>query len=209
MPYIDKCEACGVEKGVVNSLCKQCLRELVKLKHGDTEAKDLSAFAVYDYTGLVGKIIRDYKYNGKRYLSAFMAKQMAVAVKGGYSAICYVPLHKKRRRQRGFDQAELLAQGISETTGIPFVRAAKRIRNTRTQVSLGLKQRRENMKRAFVSTETISGNVVLVDDVLTTGATASECASALVQAGASSVFVLTFARSVGGAPKKRKWFARR
>jgi predicted amidophosphoribosyltransferase len=92
MPYIDKCEACGVEKGVVNSLCKQCLRELVKLKHGATEAKDLSAFAVYDYSGLVGKIIRDYKYNGKRYLSAFMAKEMAAAVKGDYSAICNVPL---------------------------------------------------------------------------------------------------------------------
>jgi|APSaa5957512622_1039677.scaffolds.fasta_scaffold30747_2 competence protein ComFC len=209
MPHIDKCVACSIEKGVESFLCKRCCDEINARKHGDTKAKDLCAFSVYDYEGLVSKVVRDYKYNGKRYLCAYIASEMAAAVKGDYSAICHVPLHKKRLRRRGFDQAELLAKGIAKITDIPFVRAAKRTRNTRTQVSLGLVQRQENMKGAFVSTGPISGNVVLVDDVLTTGATAAECAAVLLGAGASDVFVLTFARSTGDATRKRKWSVRK
>ncbi len=201
MPYIDECVACSIEKGVESFLCKQCRYELDKLKHGETKAKEYRAFSVFGYEGLVGKIVRDYKYNGKRYLAAFMASEMATAVKGDYSAICYVPLHKKRRRQRGFDQAEQLAKGISEITGIPFVSAAKRTRNTKTQTKLSQQQRLRNMKDAFIACGQISGNVVLIDDVLTTGATAAECAAVLKRAGSDSVFVLTFARALPASKK--------
>lgn len=201
MPHIDKCVVCGVEKGVENALCNHCDSELLALKYGETKAKEFSAFSVYGYDGAAGKIVRGYKYNGKRYLADFMAGKMAAAVPTGTSAVCFVPLHKKRLRQRGFDQAELLAEGIAKITGIPFVSVIARTRNTKTQTKLSQQQRRQNMKDAFIAAKPISGNVVLVDDVLTTGATAAECAAVLKCAGAADVFVLTFA---GALPASKK-----
>lgn len=112
------------------------------------------------------------------------------------SCICYVPLHKKRRVSRGFDQAEELAKQVSKTTNIPLACALRRIKNTKTQTKLAEKERLENMKGAFQSIENVHGKVVLIDDVLTTGATTSECASVLREAGASNVCVLTFACSI-------------
>ena len=201
MPPIDKCVVCGVEKGVADELCSHCERELLALKHGETTAKELDAFSVYKYDGAAGKIVRGYKYNGKRYLADFMAGKMAAAVPNDTGAICFVPLHKKRLRQRGFDQAELLADRIAKITGIPLAHATERTRNTITQTKLSQQQRRENMKDAFVACGQISGNVVLVDDVLTTGATAAECAAVLKGSGSGSVFVLTFARSLAASKK--------
>ena len=209
MPHINKCVICGIEKDVVDSLCSPCRDDITSLEHGDTSAKGFDAFSVYDYSGDIAKLVRSYKYNGKRYLADFMATQMAKALDGDYSAVCHVPLHKKRLAQRGFDQAELLAKSISVKTGIPFAHVIERTRNTKTQVSLGQKQRQENMKGAFVAVGDISGNVLLIDDVLTTGATTAECAQVLMGAGAGAVFIITFARSIGDAPLKRKWFMRR
>ena len=107
--------------------------------------------------------------------------------------ICHVPLHKKRRAARGFDQARELAMYMAGVTGIPFFAALKRIRNTPTQTRLNEKERKENVRGAFEKTMDISGRVLLIDDVLTTGATAEECAAVLKAAGAKSVCIATFA----------------
>ena len=95
--------------------------------------------------------------------------------------VCNVPLHEKRKKTRGFDQSEEIAKRISEVTGIPFIPALRRVRNTKTQTKLSEKQRKENMKGAFEKAADVSGNALLVDDVLTTGATAGECATVLKQ----------------------------
>ena len=86
MPRIDKCVVCGVEKGVTDALCEHCDSDLRELEHGETTAKELSAFSVYNYDGAAGKIVRGYKYNGKQYLADFMAGKMAAAVPNGSSA---------------------------------------------------------------------------------------------------------------------------
>jgi ComF family protein len=145
----------------------------------------------------VARLVRRYKYNGDKWLSAYMAGAMTAACDmDGADIICHVPLHEKRRRSRGFDQAEELAKRISEQTGKPFVSALRRIRNTKTQTKLNAVQRQENMRGAFESTCPVNGRVILVDDVLTTGATAAECAAVLMAAGAADVTVLTFARAM-------------
>ncbi|MGI5848489.1 MAG: ComF family protein [Christensenellales bacterium] len=126
------------------------------------------------------------------------AGQSKVLSVDDFDYICYVPLHKKRRAIRGFDQAEELAKRISELTGIRFISALKRIRNTKTQTKLSDKERRENIHGAFEKAKDVCGNVLLVDDVLTTGATAAECAAVLLKAGAKSVYVATFARVAYG-----------
>ena len=196
-PYIPKCVGCGVEKGAVDSICPKCAAELSTLAAGHTEVPGLPAYALYWYDGIAARIVRGYKYSDKRWLSHFMGDRMAGAAGelGSFDAVCHVPLHEKRRKLRGFDQAEVLAKHIAQTLGVPFVIGAARTRNTKTQTKLTKTQRKENMQGAFVPTMKLSGRIMLVDDVLTTGATAAACAQALYQAGARCVFLLTFARA--------------
>lgn len=109
-----------------------------------------------------------------------------------------VPLAPKRQRERGYNQAELLAHAIAGKLGIPFVpSAAKRIRETRSQVGLSIVQRRDNVAGAFwADPRHIDGKcVLLIDDVLTTGATLNACALALRHAGASKIVAMTVARA--------------
>jgi competence protein ComFC len=196
-PYIPACVGCGAEKGAVDSLCPKCAEELGELEAGSAEAPCFPAYSLYWYDGLAARIVRGYKYEDKRWLSRFMGGRLACAARciGRFDAVCSVPLHKKRRRKRGFDQAELLARRIAEELRIPFVRGAQRTRNTPTQTKLNRQQRQENVRDAFAPAKPVSGRVLLVDDVLTTGATAAACAQALIKAGAGSVFLLTFAHA--------------
>ncbi|HVP21330.1 MAG TPA: ComF family protein [Anaerolineaceae bacterium] len=109
-----------------------------------------------------------------------------------------VPLSGLRLQERGYNQAAMLAKPLSLATGIPYKpKAIARIRNTRAQVGLKASERLENVKDAFLANPDIARGkrILLVDDVTTTGATISACASALKNAGAQSIYGLTLARS--------------
>jgi ComF family protein len=107
-----------------------------------------------------------------------------------------VPLHRRRMAARGFNQAELLARVVAEALSLPLrTDRLRRIRETRAQASLPGRLRREGPLGAFRAEGDLSGaRVLLVDDVLTTGTTASECARVLREAGAERVYVIVFAR---------------
>lgn len=198
-PYIPRCVSCGVEKGVDAYLCAGCAADMQKRRAGASGAGAYPAFSAYRYDGPVARLVRRYKYGGDKWLCACMADAMAAVIDmAGVDAVCHVPLHGKRRRSRGFDQAEALAKRLAAQSGRPFVGALRRVRNTRTQTRLNARQRQDNMRGAFESVGPVSGRLVLVDDVLTTGATAAECAAVLTAAGAQSVTVLTFAQAVKG-----------
>ena len=113
-----------------------------------------------------------------------------------------VPLHAKRQRRRGFNQAALLAAELSKIFGIPVAADdCVRVRDTRPQTGLRAAERRKNVARAFhvpFPQRVKSRRVLLIDDVLTTGATANSCASALLDAGAEGVWVTTLARVHSG-----------
>jgi ComF family protein len=110
-----------------------------------------------------------------------------------------IPLGRERMKERGYNQADLLARPLALATGRPYsTQAVRRERETATQVGLGVKERRENVSGAFRGDRRlVSGRTVLVvDDVATTGATISACANALTAAGAIGVYGLTLARAV-------------
>jgi ComF family protein len=111
-----------------------------------------------------------------------------------FDAAVPVPLYWRRRLQRGFNQAELLARGLSRRTGIPVVRALSRLRPTPAQAGLSNSARRQNVSQAFRARGVQGKRILLIDDVMTTGATAASCAAALKQAGARRVSLLTVAR---------------
>jgi ComF family protein len=113
-----------------------------------------------------------------------------------FDAIVPVPLHWRKRWQRGFNQSELLARGISRKWGLPVVRGLRRLRYTVTQTGLSSSARRKNVAAVFAPRKSLNGQrILLIDDVLTTGSTAAACAAALYRAGAVRVVLLTAARA--------------
>ncbi len=155
-----------------------------------------AAYSFGAYEGVLRELIHLYKYGKVRTLAGPLSRLLAQALPRdeAFDATVPVPLYWRRRLQRGFNQAELLARGLSRRTGIPVLRALGRVRPTPTQAGLSNNARRQNMVRAFRSRSVQGKRILLIDDVMTTGATAASCAQALKQAGARRVALLTVAR---------------
>lgn len=155
-----------------------------------------AAYSFGAYEGALRELIHLYKYGKVRTLAHPLSGLLAQALPRdeAFDATVPVPLYWRRRLQRGFNQAELLARGLARRTGIPVVRALGRVRPTPTQAGLSNSARRQNVARAFRSRSVQGQRILLIDDVMTTGATAASCALALKQAGARRVVLLTVAR---------------
>jgi ComF family protein len=155
-----------------------------------------AAYSYGAYADVLRQLIHLFKY-GKikplaRPLGALLAR--ALPRDEAFDLAVPVPLHWRRHWQRGFNQAELLAQELSRRTGIPVVRDLRRVRATSAQAGLSNGARRQNVAQAFRSRSVRNKRILLIDDVMTTGATATSCALALKQAGARRVSFLTVAR---------------
>jgi len=156
-----------------------------------------SAYCYGVYEGTLRELVHLFKYNGMRRLAAPLGKLMAAALPldQQFDAVAPVPLHWLKWWQRGFNQSELLAKAIARRRSIPMVKPLRRNLATRAQAGLSNSQRRENVAGAFRARRRVNGlRILLVDDVMTTGATAAACARALKRAGAQSVSLLTLAR---------------
>jgi len=159
------------------------------------------ARAIGEYDGALRAVIHALKYEGRRSLArplAALMRERGAAMLDGAACAVPVPLHRSRRRARGFNQAADLARRL----GVPVVHALRRLRPTATQTDLPAARRHRNVRGAFGATRharAIAGSViVLVDDVSTTGATLDACARVLKDAGALEVRALTAARVVTG-----------
>ncbi len=148
------------------------------------------------------KLIHRFKYDKRIPLGRRLAKRLAqtLAQRSDFAdcdLVIPVPLHRARHRERGFNQSEILAEGISEATNISLAKdILKRKKNTRDQTHLNAQERAENVRDAFIVTHAanLSGKkVILVDDVMTTGATLKECARILREAGAAKIIAATLA----------------
>jgi len=164
------------------------------------------ARAAAHYRGPGEQLVRELKYSEHHELAPVMARIMFVCWQrmmafDTLDAVVPVPLHAVRLRERGFNQAELIAAPFAELFRKPMIAdAVVRVRPTESQTLLSREERLENVKGAF---EPLAGSgdalrdktIVLIDDVCTTGATGSACAAALKQAGAARVILFTFARA--------------
>ncbi len=173
----------------------------------DPPAYDRSRAAVR-YDDIARTLVHAFKYGDRLDFAPVMGRWMARAGRElleGADALVPVPLHWRRLWARRFNQSAALAMEISGASGIPVVHdSLKRVRATVQQVGLSKTERAENVQGAFrVSGEGKAGiagrRLVLVDDVLTSGATVDTCARALLRAGAAHVDVLVFARVVAPA----------
>ncbi len=191
------CKLCGdpVAGSVEhNFICYSC--------SGETPSFDQARSAAR-YDGVVGEALRMLKYEKALWLAPDVAELMHNCLRAEYpdrsfDLVVPVPLYHVRRRERGYNQSALLARELGRRIGCrSAARLLRRIRPTETQTNLTAPQRLSNVKNAFHSgrRKGLAGrHVLLVDDVMSTGATVNACAKALKKGGAASVFVITAAR---------------
>jgi ComF family protein len=154
---------------------------------------------------LVLDVVHRYKYQRALWFEPFLADLLVRAARPvltseNWDMIVPVPLHPLKKREREFNQAERLARALGATTGTPVhTRVLRRVESTRTQTLLSREQRAANVRNAFAvrpGCQLDGQSIILVDDVLTTGATTNACARALQKAGAGEVCVWTVARGL-------------
>jgi len=184
--------ASGFSKSRGYHLCTDCRAK----EHYFIEARSFG-----HYEGVLRQLIHRFKYGGRRELAEFLGGRMVQTLQHiswpAFDYIVPVPLHIKRERERGFNQAYLLACVVNRHTGTPVFRGFIRTKPTQHQTLLDKTLREQNLLGAFKVTDksSIKGKtLLLIDDVYTTGSTVDECSRTLLDAGAQNVFVLTCAR---------------
>lgn len=202
--YPRKCAFChkkmGKEKGL---LCSECEKSLPYAgKNAGQRIPFMSrCWSPLFYEGAVRDSLHRFKFGGLNMYAApyadIMQTRCAEALEG-VELITWVPLSRARLRTRGYDQARLLAAELAGRTQLPCVKTLKKIKNVKPQSRTGaFESRQKNIRGAYAVTdvETIKGKtILLIDDIITTGATLSECAATLLNAGAKRIMGMTVAR---------------
>lgn len=217
-----KCISCGKELFYKNAhdLCDKCIPEVNesfcpvcgrKSKDRDTLCYECTgATRLFDkarssmvYGGVASTIIKMFKYGNARYLAPIIAGYMLETLRNmrqdDISIITFAPMHPKKQRERGYNQAELLAKHIADKAEIPLMPLLSKIKNTKSQASTtSAHQRAININKTILFNEQYKDevkdkSVLLIDDVFTTGTTSNICAGELKRVGAKYVYVLTFA----------------
>ena len=214
--YPPLCAMCGTPLARhADGLCVRCILQLPRTelhRVGDNRAERLfwgkvhveraTAFCYYHKGNDFAQILHRLKYGGRRDLGRMMGRLMAAELRDtslikDADLIVPVPLHAKKERTRGYNQSEMLAIGMSQVSGLPVVKeGVVRMRHTDTQTRKSVLERWENVENVFMvrKPELFRGkHILLLDDVLTTGATCAACAAALLQVQGVKVSILTLA----------------
>lgn len=204
----DICRACEQELPALGNHCPRCALPLNQT--GTTECAECLKKAPYfqrvisgwRYQGSAAQLISRFKYQRQhsygRVLGELFSKQLQQAYHGQAlpDLIVATPMHWLRRLRRGFNHSEQLAGQLSRQLHIPVFRHIRRIRHSKTQQSLNAAQRRRNLKAVFRIGRPLHGQrIAIVDDVMTTGATANELSHALLMAGAIEIHIWCLART--------------
>lgn len=214
------CTVCDVVLPAPGAFCEDCAHEVLELptvhcsRCAEPGAFDggvcercragvpwAKAWAPFEHEGAVARAIHRFKYEDRSDLSRPLGMVLAASAREVLAempgAVVPLPLHESRFRERKFDQAALLARTVSMEAARPLeLEWLTRVRATPRQVGLSEAQREANVRGAFVASAAVKGHdVVLIDDVLTSGATAREAVRVLREAGAARVSVLTLARA--------------
>lgn len=167
------------------------------LAHGVVD--DLISLYVFEKEGPLQKIVHALKYAGNQGIGIELGRRLGQKIRDcgvREAALVPIPLHKRKLRERGYNQSECIARGISGVAGIPVeVNYVKRSKFTETQTALSLEERQANMDHAFacILSDVEGATIILVDDVITTGATIASCASVLKELGAARVIAASVA----------------
>lgn len=190
-----RCCLCGRKlEGNEEELCKDC--KVNGKRHCYTRG-----IALYEYNDRMREAIYRFKYEGRREYAGFFGKMMAhqfgnAVKRAGVEGIIPVPLHEKREKERGYNQAGLLAAAFGKEVQMPvYEKYVIRVRNTPPMKTLNGTNRQNNLKKAFkIGQNDVKLNItIIVDDIYTTGSTIDAMAKVLLKAGISRVYFMTLA----------------
>ena len=193
-PFCKKCGFCLRSVKMAKDSCSKCDHKQYYFDR---------ALSVCEYSGIARKCIQLFKYKRKLKIGRNLSRIMLAFLKDHFSVdsidlITAVPLHRSKLMERGFNQAEILAESIRLNLNLPAsFDNLKRIRKTLSQYQLPLAKKQRNISGAFDCTDKAffkNKSILIVDDIFTTGATLNECSRVLKNAGAKRVYTLTMAR---------------
>ncbi len=199
--FPNRCPYCNKIIGSGLTECGECFKELdktPKISHTDAGIICISPFF---YDSKVRQSILKYKFRGVAFNARSYAKAMCSAVesagiKDDFDIITFVPLSKSRERERGFNQSEKVAEIVGEFFNKPCRALLVKTKNNKNQHDLNLVERRENVRGVYsvCKNEDVSGmRILLIDDIVTTGNTLSECLNVLKDSGAENVICMSIA----------------
>ena len=192
-------------------ICRSCARtvvpvETVRRMNLPAAGKNIPCAVLYPYMGSVRESILRFKFEGEKRNADYYAERMATQVleqfrESAFDLVTSVPLSAKRKKERGYNQSELIARRISERLRIPYAECLSKEADNAEQHRLKRNERKANVKGAYRAADSgIQGKrILMIDDIMTTGATLSECASVLFAAGAESVFCAVVAETPAGS----------
>ncbi len=205
--YPPRCPFCGETLPLGETCCDACRQAVrpapvtrwIPLQQGDA----LRCEALYPYQDAVRNAVLNLKFNNQPEHGAMIGCLMAdhPAIRSLARAADYVtavPVSRKRRRERGYNQSELIARELAARCGVPYLAALEKHRHNAEQSTLNRQQRLENVigvYRAAHTAELQGKSILLVDDIVTTGATLASCAQTLYQAGIRQAAAATFAHA--------------
>jgi len=183
------CPKCKRRRPIIENITTICCSNIIRslITFSDYEIEEIKNliqlgkingfYKVFEFFGdLISKELNNLKLNFKDYY------------------ITYIPMYYLDERKRGFNQAKILAQVLSSKIGVKIWDELIKVKHTRLQTELGYKERLENIKLAFDCLKQPPSNIILIDDVITTGATAFECAKVLKEKGAKNIILITIAK---------------
>lgn len=201
--YPKQCLICGkLEQDTICSKCYNTLKIEAKVEQYKNKTFNKHLY-IFKYEGKIRNLIIDYKFNDKPYLNELFAKIILKNEKicrkiKKYDIIIPVPIHKKRKNERGYNQSELIAKKLAKNLNVELVTDSLiKQKNTLPQSTLSKKQREENVKTVYKiqnKQKIENKKIILLDDIYTTGATVEECSKILKQNGAKEILVLTIAK---------------
>lgn len=195
------CPVCmGRMQRPISNRCPRCFQSPPGVHScGEKRGPIDAIIAPWPYAPPLDAVLQGLKFKRLDYLGGALSDLLydkLVDNLHGDETVTAIPLHPWRRLRRGFDQAECIARPLADRLGLPYRSLLRRGRWTKPQTRLGRKQRRSNLEGAFASRRHFEGSVLLVDDVLTTGATVEAAALALRHAGATRIVVATVAATL-------------
>ena len=194
------CWGCGADASARGPLCGPCRADLRWLAPELVVVEGVELWAPLAYEGAARALVGALKFRGAGGVAEAMAAQIVATAPPGLlarAALVPVPLHPARLRRRGFNQAERLADAIAARTALPVVRCLRRVGSPATQVGRDRAERVAALQDAIAVASAVPARSLLVDDVVTTGATLAACAEALARAGAREVAAVAYARTLG------------
>ena len=205
------CMGCGSMAGCDrDDLCEECREKLTKnfigVRMPDRKTGLSGTAFAYPYRGPAGSVVRNLKYGSVWVLAEEMGRDIARAAKlmrvTQNALVAAVPMHPKRLRKRGRNHSALLAEAAARELGLEYTEILERTRNAPQQARLSDAQRKKNLKGGFAVRKEAEDKIrcrtiLLIDDVWTTGATATSCAEALRSAGAGCIYFASYAHGEG------------